>query len=462
MKKAVITIIGTIGGSCDKENPKKGIFKSNNAAIYKSEIAEIANTEDVNSLPILIQSFHEAYEIISLYTPCAKDIQNEVLRRHKDPTVQAYSFDPAWELDDNLDYDTVFSKIDTLLNQYDKVIIDVSHGYRHLPILMIINAVMHNIESIDKIERILYAKQIIAFKEYEFIDLKRYLDLANISYALTTFDRNYTVANNVKVSDMVLNSFLEELSQFSKHILANSLDGLLKDTNKRSSIATQLINQIDLLSQQDNTTIFRHLNRLLQKTKDHITTVKAFEQRLPYEKIYLLSDNMYKKGYLLNSITLLSEAIGMYLAESYKRIDSDIDTMITTFEKKANSEKNNERTYYKLYTLYNQSKALYSAYQYRGVFLQIDARHVKSESMKEKLMTWNNEISRHTATLKKQEKDEEIKQLIREIDAIRNNLAHANSSKRLSDVENNIKTVLQSFSTLCIDENRLKVKTLNA
>jgi len=66
---------------------------------------------------------------------------------------------------------------------------------------------------------ILFTKEIKPKEVYEFIDLKRYLDLANIAYALTTFERNYTVASNVKVEDKNFQKLLDDLSKFSQHIL---------------------------------------------------------------------------------------------------------------------------------------------------------------------------------------------------------------------------------------------------
>ena len=84
---------------------------------------------------------------------------------------------------------------------------------------MMVDVIIHNVRDIDKIEMILFTKEIKPKEVYEFIDLKRYLDLANIAYALTTFERNYTVASNVKVEDKNFQKLLDDLSKFSQHIL---------------------------------------------------------------------------------------------------------------------------------------------------------------------------------------------------------------------------------------------------
>ncbi len=452
--KAVITILGTIGG-----NSKTCEYNPNwNKAKYNSEITEIEQTEDINSLPILIDSFQpKGYEIVSLYTQCAKKIQEQVVINHNKKIVQEYKFNDDWCIKDDKDYDNIFSQIDKLINKYDNVIIDVSHGYRHLPILMIVNTIMHNIDSIEKIEKIIFAKEDKFGEEYTFIDLKRYLDLANISYALTTFDRNYTVANNIKISsDNNFSQLLDDLSSFSEHILANSIDELLKDTNKQKSITTKLINKIDdILNSEDE--IFNNLSRLLNKILKHIKEIDNLKNINGYEKLYKLSDNMYQKGYLLNSITLLSEAIGVYCRVEISKLNSELSKKLDEFEQKAISEKNNERVYFKLYELYNQSKAIYSTSNYKGIFLEIyEKQRFNNYKTKEKIQEWNREIYNFTNLIKSDlEKDENIITLIRSIDNIRNNLAHANSSKRLTDVKEDIKDVLVNFKSFCINNNIL-------
>jgi len=455
-KKAVITILGTIGGYCDKDNPKKGIYKElTPKALYRSQVNEIKESEDINTLPILIKSFQD-YDVIALHTSCAKDIQEQVLKKQN----ISFAFNSVWQIEDDLEFDRVFQKIDAIINHYDKVIIDVSHGFRHLPILMIVNAIMHNIESVDKIEKILFAREIKKFEQYEFIDLKRYLDLANISYALTTFERNYTVANNVKVDDADFSELLNDLSDFSKHILANSIDELLKDTNKKKAITTRLIKKINQVFEVDNE-VFKSLNRLLKKTLKHIESIDHLKTMQGYQRLYCLSENMFKKGYLLNAITLLSEAIGMYCKEELSKLDiAGLKGKIEEFEEKAIVEKNNARIYFKLYELYNQSKAIYSIKNYQGYFLSVNEKQrFNNPDTKDKIHNWNSTVRPLTQKIKDQlQPDQEIIELIRAIDNIRNNLAHANSSKRLEDVEEDIENVLKSFNELCMSNKVCEVE----
>jgi len=439
MKKAVITILGTIGRD------------SNKKVTYNSKITNIKSTLDINTFPILIKNFSKEYEIVALHTDEAKKVQTEVVENDHEIKDFESKFKDEWKIENDTEFDDVFSKIDKLMSGYDKIIIDVSHGFRHLPILLMVDAVIHNIKDIDKIEMIIFAKEIKAREEYELIDLKRYLDLANIAYALTAFEKNYTVANSVKVSDSKLNDFLKDLSDFSKHILANSLDKLLKDTNKKRSITTQLIGNINILLKREED-IFGNLKRLLENIKRHLEEIKGYTDKPDHEKIFYIAQNMYDKGYLLNSITLLSEAIGMYCTLALKSLDDTIKKAIDEYETKAKSQKNNERLIFKLYDLYSQSKVLYKVDNHKDTFMKI--KYSYNSKNRAEYEDWNDMVEKITEKIKQEiNKDKRITKLIETIDNIRNNLAHANSSKRLEDVDKEIKKALQDFKTLCIEKN---------
>ncbi len=431
-KKAVITILGMIGV------PREGEEK----ALYKSEISDIKEDRYINSFPALIKNYDASYDILPLYTAEAKEKQIAVLREEK---LDPFEFKDDYAINEGMSYDEIFSKIDNILMSYDEIIIDVSHGYRHLPILVIVNAIMHNIESIDKIKKIIFAREDEKFRVYTFIDLKEYLDLANISYALTTFERNYTVANNVQIGDEKLKNFMESLASFSKHILANSIDELIKDINKKTSVATAIITNIsNLLDSKDEKV--KNLSRLLGKTKKHIENIKSFDNEINYIKLYKMSENMFKKGYLLNSITLLSEAIGMYCSWGLKTLNEEVKKAINEYEEEAIGGKNSDSPY-RIYELYNQSKVFYNVNNYNGVFLKIKNKD-----------DWNIKAEEITNIIKdKLEIKEDLRDLIRKIDAIRNNLAHANSSKRLKDVNEEIERVLYKFFNVCIETNILNV-----
>jgi len=429
LKKAVITILGTIG-------------IQNKKATYISKIPKIKADPDINTFPILIKNFSNEYEIVALHTDYAKKIQTEVIEN--DSEIKNFEFKDKWKIEDDTEFDEIFSKIDDLISSYDKVIIDVSHGFRHLPILLMVDVIIHNVRNIDKIEMILFAKEIKKQEEYEFIDLKRYLDLANIAYALTTFERNYTVANNVKVKDKNFQKLLDDLSRFSQHILANSLDELLRSED---NLVEKILNKIDQLLRDDKN-IFKNIHRLLIKTKEHLEYFQNLKDKKNYEMLFYIAQEMYKKGYLLNSVTLLSEALGMYCTWGLKKINPKVKEKIEEYEKNAFEEKNGWMTF-KLYDLYNQAKIFYIKEDFKFNFL------LTKEDKK-----WDKSIVNEIKPIIEKENlfNEKLRKLSSKCDKkIRNNLAHANTAKRLSDVKKEIQSTLNQFKSYCIINDILGV-----
>jgi len=231
--KAVITILGTVGGSCDREDNKKGIYNRNiSKAFYKSEVEGIIDSEAKNTLPILIQNYRK-HDIVTIHTSCAKEIQEQVLKAEG----LEYQFNDNYLIKDEKNFDEIFELINKAVDSYDEVIIDVSHGFRHLPILMTVDMIIQNFQNTNKIQKILFAKEIETYKKYEIIDLKPYLDIANIAFVLTAFERNYTVSSHIRSKKY--ESLIQSLNDFSNDIMALNLNNLFTESSK------SLINELE-------------------------------------------------------------------------------------------------------------------------------------------------------------------------------------------------------------------------
>ena len=330
-------------------------------------------------------------------------------------------------IEDENDFNKIFELIDKKISEYDRVIVDVTHGFRHLPLLMLIDLLVQNIKNPDKIEHILFAKELVKpapdndfVGKYEIIDLRKYLDLASITYALSTFTKNYTISSTIKTSVNEYNRFLEDLSDFSFHILANSLKEL-------SHKAHNLINQIDEIMEKENE-VFKVFNNYLLDIKRHMEYINEIsKEKKDYKRLYFFSKNMFEKGYLLNSITLLSEAIGMYVAEEILSKNRGIKNYIDSYKKSRN---------YKAYVLSNNSKNIVRfSNRYVGKFLNNeDESYERKITKKVKNFNFNGK--------------REIISLIITIDKLRNNLAHGNSSEPIEDVKEKIKYALDEFKKI--------------
>ena len=231
-KKAVITILGLIGGN---DNHQK--------ATYYFEDKKEEKKDYFNTFPLLIEKFSNDYKIVPLYTKEAKSVNEKVLQRSD---ITFANFEEKYFIDDDKNFTKLFNIINSAIEEYDELIIDVSHGFRHLPILMIVDLIIQNFQDTSKIRNILFAKEIIQFKEYEIIDLKEYLDLANISFVLTTFEKNYTVASHIK--SQKYKKLLQKLNDFSNDLMALNL-GNLKKTAKELFDELEKIEDISILEQ---------------------------------------------------------------------------------------------------------------------------------------------------------------------------------------------------------------------
>jgi len=445
MSRAVISILGIQGGFV--ANGKANFSNANHRAEYYFE-GSSDKKEYFNTLPLLAERYSRDYTIVPIYTKESKIFNQEVLSSFY-PNISV-SFEDKYLIGDEKNFKDIFSLFNDTIEAFDEVIIDVTHGFRHLPLLMLIDLMIVNFRNIDKIKKILFAKEIIKHtpKErgsYEIIDLKEYLDLANISYALSTFSRNYTVSSNIKTSNAIYNEFLKDLSEFSKHILANSLDALIVSTNKKKSISSKLIQNIDkILKEKED--ILQNFSPFLEDIREHIAMIESYKELKYYQRLYQLSRNMKEKGYLLNAITLLSEAVGLYTKEIFKEINPDVKSFIEEFENKVKQHKHNNSKYH-LYSLSSQSKTLYKLNSgFNGNFLKITkSPNDKERKFNRKSAKITIRIKNYLLNIEDNKEYKEMVDLINTIDILRNNLAHGNSSNRLEDVEKDIQNVLDRF-----------------
>ena len=177
-----------------------------------------------NMLPLLIDNFG-AQEVIPIFTEEARDTQIKVLEKEfKTSHIEIFN-DKNFISDDKDSYE-ILRIINDTTNEDNEYIIDLTHGFRHIPILATISLTSQSLSDTNKIKHIFFAKEIINQKEYKIIDLKEYLELANMSYMLETFDKNYTVSFVAAFENEDFENLRGELTKFSNDILSNSIKAL--------------------------------------------------------------------------------------------------------------------------------------------------------------------------------------------------------------------------------------------
>ncbi len=489
MNVAVITILGMVGHTkmdyLVEDNSVKKVL-TNKAEEDKAKYTfgkrligkfSLKKSRYVNTLPILCELFG-ANRIIPIYTKSSMNVQKQLLALEKiDDT---YLDDTIGYIKDEKDFPVIFEQINTIIGRHEKVIVDITHGFRHLPVLAVISFIIENMRDIHKIQHIFFAKEIVSFKEYEIIDLKEYLDVANIAMALSSFNNNYTVAQQVQCADRQYQDLLEMLSEFSEHILSNSIIELIEAKN---SLTERILTTLRELDEKDTQGLKHYLKRIYL----HLSRVNALKNLSKEKQLFEMSKLMLQKGYYLNTITLLNEAIGYYCANSFKEYSPEIREFIDSF-----LESSNVKT--PVYELVNQSKLLVKNMdKTAGPYLRTEnglkltsgqksslakkKKKIKEdlpEKIQQRILSLGLEIEFKQKTVKQATpvKDTILNKLrstkelhalqnfIVETDNLRNNLAHANSSYRVYEVKEEMEKLLEQFEKLCITEGILQINEI--
>ncbi len=436
MKRAVITILGTIGGRFD-QNKKEFIFVENTQKSYYYSADDIINIKNkkeyqedkegnyINTLPLLVDSFDCA--IIPIFTKEAKKVQIDVLKKLSNIQDRENIFNNKYFIEDENNFDKIFKTIHTIINDenYDKLIIDVTHGFRHLPLLMLIELIITNFRDTSKIEKILFAKEDIKpikdnkfIGKYEIIDLKEYLDLANISFILNTFNENYTVASHIKSNKY--NELIDRLNDFSNDIMALNLNNLYKNSSKR------LIKELKKI---DNISI----KPLADKLISDIESKFYYENKKRYEIYLELAEDLYLKNYTLLTLSLLYESSRMYIKTTIKKQNK---TIVEKVEECHNEDWFKIGDFFKNLSWKNYDKL--SPKDKNCLTLDEYNQLVNSypEKLKEKISFKGIPNLTKDATI------------VEHIANTRNNLSHANSKGNFTDIQTSIEKLLEKYKDI--------------
>jgi len=104
---------------------------------------------------------------------------------------------------------------------------------------------------------------------------------------------------------------------FSNHFLANSLKPLIGGT-----AIENIINNLEKLQKKETV---KNFENYIIEIIEHLEDIRQLRhEKSDWERLYQLSKIMSSRGYQLNSITLLFEAVGFYCLEA---ICSNVKTM---------------------------------------------------------------------------------------------------------------------------------------
>lgn len=225
-------------------------------------------------------------------------------------------------LDTNSNIEMVVIESDNVKDVFQKsleyiskdTILDLTQGYRHYPMLTLLASVFLQNSATKNIKDIYYA-QIIdeecqAYNEscsYTFTSLIKYLDIANMTRIINTFNKT------LMTLDYTINStqFIEiknALTELTKELFSNNFKGSKEKAEKIEKMVNLVLEDKSLEVVEEH---LSHLKKELQKIQN-LTRFKESETLLNVSEYFL------KKDILLHSITLLYEAMVAFLDEKIK------------------------------------------------------------------------------------------------------------------------------------------------
>ena len=295
-KTAVITILGIQG---QKEN-----IKTEGCARYYFAVECADKSQEFfTTLPLLADKFG-AENIVPIYTTYARGFNEAVMAHYPDFQI---NFNDSYKIVDEKNFEALFEiferAIDDLVKSgVSKIVFDVTHGFRHLPLLALVDLLIQNFSNVSKIDQILFAKEIEKSKLYEIIDLRQYLDIANIAFVIAAFSQNYTLAQHINTKKF--ESLVNALNDFSNNILSLNIA-------KLKSSYGELIKELDRIDDIALISRAKNLKERLNKICDWSDSAYVFR--------YKLAKDMFEKGYLLQSLVLLFESVNSYIVGVFER-----------------------------------------------------------------------------------------------------------------------------------------------
>ena len=411
-EEIVITILGIQG---QKDNIKtKGCAK-----YYFAGESPDNSQEFFNTLPLLADKFG-AENIVPIYTADAREFNEEVMAHYVNFRI---NFNDSYKITDEKNFEAIFEIFERAVDDLvkggvGKIVFDVTHGFRHLPLLALVDLLIQNFSNVSQIDQILFAKEIEKSKLYEIIDLRQYLDIANIAFVITAFSQNYTLAQHIKTKKF--EPLVNALNDFSNNILSLNI-AKLKSSHGELIKELDRIDDIALISRAKN------LKDGLSKICDWSDSAYVFR--------YKLAKDMFEKGYLLQSLVLLFESVNSYIVGVFER------NIPVVFKKILDEcSKKKERRNYKISNFFVQ------ALKVRADASNDDFAYSTKRNLKYLDLT-NSDIDNIRSVIKTEfGSGGELLEYHEELYKLRNDFAHGNiSEEEFSHIKQEIKKLFDKY-----------------
>ena len=384
-----------------------------------------------NSTHCLIDSFGENATYTFIGTSKSIKYQNDIFDTLP-PCKAIFEKYPPLELQDSNEIEEIFHQIiESIKNTQSKnIILDITHGFRHQPIIASFASILGQIYTKKSIT-ILFAKtqgkDSQGRDSFQYISLERYSQISLIALCLQTFTQT------LRVPEMKINEpFIITLTNFSNALHANAFSQIFELLDK---VNNELKKAKDSIRFKGLENVLNEVENILEVFKNIQNTPKD------YNKYYKLARLMHDKKYYLISATYISEAISLYILDNLKQKGY--------FTKR---QKNGEP--------YKVQQAIKSF-----VYLFDDNLHNTYETIKNecygkcKFYLDNSEVDELESFIRKNYLNDfkYLYKLTAQIDDIRNSLVHITSAKDLPQTfQSDLQQIIESFNQKCLKNDCLK------
>ncbi|MCV3405149.1 CRISPR-associated protein [Campylobacter lari] len=381
-----------------------GELKVNYGRLEELNLNE-TNNKYFNTTQLLLEHFHSKATFSFIGTKESIQKQHELLKEYNySINILEYS-KKINEHEPSLIFNTILEIIKEHQNDY--IILDITHGFRTLPLIASFGSIFGKINYTNKI-KIIFAQENIKGKQYDFISLDRYLDISVLAVSLDTFSKTLNLIKNHYTDDLIL-----ALESFSHSLHANAFKKLFKEN------LIEAKKQINIAKANE---FYQPLNNILCEIENILNYFESIKDKKEYEKYFYIAKIMFEKNYYLASTTYIFEGLSKYILEHFKELKI--------------LRKNQENSYDNSQAINN---FILNNNANNKIFIYCKAKFYKNKYKAE---------------------FDTIYKLLTDIKNLRNNLAHI--SQELEDnIKQNLSKIIKDFKTHIIDNKILPYYNLD-
>lgn len=311
----IITIAGKAGENLQKSS-------------YMCDILGINSAEYLNSIDVL--TYMDEKELHILGTDEAINLQKRLLKERlilDTLNVNYHTFD--FQKSD--DVFMLISKIIEGRSKEEKIIIDITHGYRDHSMIAAYAAMVMAFMNEYNI-KLVYAKQ-AGKGTYEFVELNEYMDLTEYTFYLRLFHDTSSIGH-YRGTDVLLNA----MYQFGEDFLSNNINNLVKNSYPLLKSKLKRAKELDH---------FAPLVSIIEKIENRLKFMETYDYLKEYEQYIELAKFSESMNYSIIALTYLHESISWYLYDalgekllSQKQLSGSYYQKTSNMRKIVNDEKN--------------------------------------------------------------------------------------------------------------------------